>query len=389
MVQKGSASVLERKFAAANEVAAGSGRSALRALRLALARTAKDLFDMPLAVIGAKQARCEQDRIAGFLADNRLLVLLDGAQGMAGAVSLDAACVAALIQQQTMGRVSGTAIDRVFTGTDAALAEPLIETLLARAANLADAPEDQYCLTGFRFGARVEDTRSLLLALEADRFRVYDLTIDIAEGAAQGAICLLLPDLPLISDSSGKMGKGGALKGPQLGQAFGVMHADLTAVIGRLRIPLTDLTSMQSGDVLPLMQERLEATELITINGQAIACGRLGQINGLRALRLNETRIQVDPEEQPVEDRFATRIAAPVAEQGDQSTLDGVVSPPVDQGGGESAGLPVAIDEEGGRSEAEDQEERALDILGQMTPEEAVAEISQLAGLGAENLNGG
>jgi len=376
--------VLERKLAAAGEADTGSGRSALRALRLALARTAKDLFDLQLAVIGAKHVRCEQDRIAEFLADNRLLVLLDGAQGLAGAVSLDGACVAALIQQQTMGRVNETAVtDRVFTGTDAALAEPLIESLLARAADLADSPEDRCCLSGFRFGARVEDVRSLSLALEADRFRVFDLMIDIADGAAQGVVCLLLPDLPPLPDRSGKGGKGGALKGLQLGQAFGLMRAELTATIGRMRISVAELAAMQPGDVLPLMRERLAETELIAINGQSVATGRLGQINGLRALRLNETRVQVDPAEHPAEDGFATRVVAHEVEEDDPIMLNGAVIPLVEEDKMGSAGLPTVIGEGGTEPSEEEQDADAVELLGQMTPEEAAAEISQLAGLGA------
>lgn len=382
--------MLERKLAAASEAERGSGRSALRALRLSVARTAKDLFDLPLAVIGAKQARCEQEGIAGVLSDDRLLVLLDGAQGQSGAVCMDGACVSALIQQQTMGKVTGAQMaERGFTGTDAALVEPLIETLLSRAADLADLPEDQRCLGGFRFGARVEDVRSLQLALEADRFRVFDLTIDIAEGAMQGAICLLLPDLPLEPGKDGTRGAPGVPPGPKLDQAFGVMRAELTATICRLRISLTELAAMQPGDVLPLVRERLEETELVTINGQVVAAGRLGQINGLRALRLNETRVQPDLAELAAEAGFATRIVAPEPDEGGSVTLDGsVVREEKDMPA--PAGLPALIGEGGAKPLAEEAEVAADadadDLLEQMTPEQAAAEITQLAGLDPEEL---
>ena len=136
MADKGSTSALERKLAAEHD----TGRSALRALRLAIARTAKNLLDLPLAVIGAKQARCGPEKAADYLADNQLLMLLDGDMGFAGVASLDGACISALIQQQTMGQVAGNATDdRVFTGTDAAMAEPFIQAFLDRAAELSDA----------------------------------------------------------------------------------------------------------------------------------------------------------------------------------------------------------------------------------------------------------
>lgn len=384
MAATGSTSVLKRKLAAAREADQGSGRSALRALRLSLARTAKELFDLSLAVIGGKQARCEHEGVEAYLADDRLLVLLDGANGQAGAVSLDAACVAALLQQQIMGRVSATEpVSRAFTGTDAALAEPLIEGLLSRAADLVDAPDDQRCLAGFRFGAWVEDARSLLLALEADRFRVFDLTIDIAEGAMQGAICLFLPDIP---PDPAKGGQPRGPPGPRMEQAFGVMRAELTATICRLRIPLVDLAAMQPGDVLPLLRERLEETELVTINGHTIAAGRLGQINGLRALRLNETTIQTKQSSPHEQNRFATRVMPREPIGGDSLVVDGTVVS-MEEGSSVTAGLPAVIDGAATATRTDEPEKDADNLLDRMTPQEAAAEISRLAGLDPETLD--
>ena len=346
--------------------------------------TAKTLYDLPLAVIGAKQARCEQDGAGAYLADDRLLVLLDGADGLAGAVSLDGSCVAALIQQQTMGNVTGNAVsDRAFTGTDAALAEPLIETLLAQAADLADAPEDQRCLSGFRFGARVEDVRSLVLALEADRFRVFDLTVDIAEGTMQGMISLLLPDIPPEPVGKGKRDATEIPPGPRLDQAFGVMRADLTATICRLRIPLTELAAMQPGDVLPLMRERLEETELVAINGQSVAAGRLGQINGLRALRLNETGTIPDAPEHSSESGFASRVVVQEPAEDPLTLADAVVENK--QEASDTTGFLALTDAREDGASTMVQEGKENDLLDRMTPEEAAAEISQLAGLGSED----
>jgi hypothetical protein len=387
MTTEGAISALERKVAASREVDLGSGRSILRALRLALARAAKDLFELPLAVIGAKQARCDAEGAGAYLADDRLLVLLDGGDGLAGAVSLDGACVAALIQQQTMGRVTGITMgERPFTGTDAALAEPLIEALLTRASGLTDQPEDKNCLSGFRFGARVEDARSLVLALEADKYRIFDLTIDIAEGTMQGAICLLLPDLPPEPEKGAKNGKGSPPPGPGLDRAFGVMRADLTATICRLRMPLTELAALKLGDVLPLVRERLEETELIAIDGRSIAAGRLGQINGLRALRLNETKAATDYSDLPAPDGFAARVVEPETLGDDAITLDGSIVAENSENLTKSA-LPALIGEGDSLALYDEPAEPGEDtgnLLDRMTPEEAVAEISQLAGLNAE-----
>lgn len=137
---------------------------------------------------------------------------------------------------------------------------------------------------------------------------------------------------------------------------------------------------MQPGDVLPLVRERLEETELVAINGQSVAAGRLGQINGLRALRLNETGVPMDREDRHGEAGFASRVIAPGPSVDDPLTVDGSI---VASGTG-SAGLPVLIGEgtTGPLDDEQDEEEGTGNLLDRMTPEEAAAEITQLAGLG-------
>lgn len=378
-------SVLERKLAAGRDGAQSGGRSVLGALRLAMARTAAKLCDLPLAVIGARQARCVHEDLGRFLADERMLVLLEGPEGQAGAVCLDTNFVTALIQQQTMGKVSTlTGVARPFTGTDAALAEPLIEAMLTRAAGLAEQPPDQRCLQGYRFGARVEDARSLLLVLEAERFRVFDLTIDIAGGVGQGAVCLVLPDMPEDPQAANASGGKQQSKGPHLDQAFGSIRADLTAMICRIRLPLSELAAMRPDDVIPLVRERLKETELISIDGQCVAVGRLGQVNGLRALRLNETPQQAGQQLPGGDDHFATRIGPPEPELSDPSIVNGTLAPHIPDSAGSAAGSPMVIDQ--GEAARKLQEEEADALMQNMSVEEAAAEISQLAGLSLEDV---
>jgi flagellar motor switch protein FliM len=375
-------SALERKLAAGCEGAQSGGRSVLGALRLAMARTASKLCDLPLAVIGAKQVRCVHEDVGGFLADDRMLVLLDGPDGQAGAVCLDTVFVTALIQQQTMGQVSKpTGQERAFTGTDAALAEPLIEAMLTRAANLAEQPADQRCLSGYRFGARVEDARSLLLLLEAEKFRIFDLTIDIAGGTAQGAACLVLPDLPEDPQEADAAGGKKRPKGPHLDQAFGNIRADLTAMVCRIRLPLSELSAMQPGDVIPLVRDRLKDTELLAIDGRCVAVGRLGQVNGLRALRLNESQSQARQQLPGGDDQFAAHVRRPEPDMSDAMIVDGTLAPHIADntnhtGGGDPkalmGGVPAKTVPPGDDAE---------NFPSNMSVEEAAAEISQLAGL--------
>jgi hypothetical protein len=338
----GSQNVLQRKLAAARHGAQGNSRSALRALRLALARAAADAVGLTLAVIGATQARGGPDGLAAVLTGDRLFVLLDGAEGRVGALAIDRALVAALIRQQTTGRADPPAkvpAPRPFTATDAALAAPLITAVLGRAPDLAEAA-DRDCLAGYGFRGPAADLPALLLGLDADRFRLFSLTVEIAGGPAQASLVLALPD-----DADAP---GGTVRLPGDG-SFSQVRAELSAVVGRLRLPLAGLAAMQPGDMLPLAEGRIDHTDLVGIDGRRIALGRLGRAGGMRAVRLGAAAA-----DRPQDGRaFPPPRSAPA-----------VANP--------APAPPPEPDDDG------DQYERHLLSL---SPEQAAAEISELAGL--------
>ncbi|MFV0514183.1 MAG: FliM/FliN family flagellar motor switch protein [Jhaorihella sp.] len=384
----GSQSVLKRKLAAARQGERGATRSALRALRLALARAAANETGLPLAVIGATQARCARDSLTGPPGGDHLHLLLDGPDGRSGGVSLDRACVTALVQQQTTGQVGGgDPAARRFTAADAALVAPLVDAMLARAAELADSAADRACLAGYRFGARLDDMRGLVLALDADRFRVFDLTVEIAGGAAQGRLCLILPDIApdAPSEEPGKARPAG------LEQSFGALRAELTAVVGRLRVPLSNLSQMQPGDTLPLTRGRLDLTDLVGIDGQRVATGRLGQSGGARAVRLAgavppETAGEPGPARprRPMADDPSGRRPDAEGKPGDrpepvaEPVPEPVVAQPAEAQNGPRQATGTALQPR--PSEAADAEDYERHVAN-LSAEQAAAEISQLAGL--------
>ena len=363
-----SSTALRRKMVASSNAAPRGERSALRALRLALARAADHIFGLPLFVIGATQSRCAIDGLPKRLKEDRLLILLDGPQGQIGALSADRATVAAITQQQTMGKVTGAPPpDRGFTITDAALVAPLIDALLKRAKDLTDIPHDRQCLAGYRFGARSDDLRSLVLTLEADRFRVFDLTVDFAGGVKQGNICIALPE-PQDLEPEADMGQAAPVRrGPRMEQALGAVRAEMTAVICRVRLPLAEVTSLKAGDLVPLMQRRLDETALISITGRRVGTGRLGQIDGMRAIRLNETLTDVDGRSTPVPGAFSTQVMA----------LTGADDDDEEEMAFGGTALSALSDGASGMGPGDDGDAR----FAGLSPEEAAVEISELAGL--------
>jgi hypothetical protein len=97
------------------------------------------------------------------------------------------------------------------------------------------------------------------------------------------------------------------------------MRAELTAVLCKMRVPLRQFSTLKVGELLPLDQAYLYETDLIAINGQAIAKGRLGQMNGARAVRLDQQRTRLVPHN---EGSFSDGIGHGGAPALEDNTLD-------------------------------------------------------------------
>ena len=357
--------VLRRKLSTAQpDEATTPSRLLLRVLRRSLARAAGDLCELPLAVIGATQKQCSSDDVTDYLSDEHLLMVLDGPRGFPGAISMDAAAVTATIQQQTMGQVSGPApAQRHYTGTDAAMIAPLIDMTLQRAERaLVETPEQSW-IAGFRFGARADGSRSLGLLLEADSYQVITLSLDLAVGRMQGTLCLVLPDVP--EELPEGEDAVHVHTGPNLADNRGVMRAELTAVLTRIQLSLDDLVSLRPGDTLPLAAAALNATEMHTIEGEAVAYGRLGQAAGARAIRMHAPGGARAPQDRPASD-FAAHMGpadppgTPQPEPPRKLVTAGTADDPIMEP------LPEIDDD-------------MLNI--DMNPDQVAAEITELAGL--------
>ena len=284
----GKQGVLARKLAATKEgVGALSSSLTLKALRRSVARAAADLCDLPITVLAARQANRVPEDLAQSLSDTDLLVVLDCPHGRMGAASMDAATVTALIQQQTMGAVIGKPPDaRNYTQTDAAMTAEFLERTFAKAVSMLEGQADQAFFSGYRFGARVENVRSLVLGMEADDYRVIELNLDLSCGAMQGVMKLILPEPTADELQDNQCGSG---QGPSLGANMGAIRAELSAVLCKMRVPLNEFANLKVGDTLQLDQAYLYETDLLSIGGRSIAQGRLGQMNGSRAVRLNQS----------------------------------------------------------------------------------------------------
>lgn len=278
--------VLQRKVDAARDDQFARAMSLRKALRLTLPKVADDLFGLPVSVIGITQTLVPQTRLADLFDPTSLLVLLDGPQGAMAAVTLNCDLVGAVIQQQTSGTVTPpTAARRTLTRTDAALCAPMLDAVLARSVTLLEVEADRRVFDGFKFGARVEDVRTLGLALDAPDFVVFHLTLDLAGGARQGDILFCMPN-PVPVVPAGAPPENKATHAPQLGPVVLLAPTELNAVLCKMRMPLSKVQALAVGDVVPVARTALRETGVHVQSGRRICVGQLGQSSGYRALRL-------------------------------------------------------------------------------------------------------
>lgn len=346
---------LKRKLAEAQTDTSSREMTALRALRLSVARVGDDLFGLALGVVAVRQARMAPDDLETSLSDTCLTMLLDCAGGLSGAVSVAMPLVTSVIQQQTIGHViAQPPVERDYTDTDAAMCAPLIEEVVSSARDLADAEADKECFRSVRFGARAEDVRTLLLALRAKRYRVFWITLDIALGKHQAEVILILPEAEE-EKAPAQPGESSTRERSANSRMLNV-PAELKAVLMRFRLPMAELNALKVGDHLPIPREKLSETLIMSVSGQVVARGKLGQMNGNRAVRLMRPTAVPRIRDQGGEVVFEPHSPAP--------SLDDRM---------------IGANE----LKIEDIEEEPLsaDSLAALSPDEAAEQISALAGL--------
>lgn len=259
--------------------------SPLRAFRLAAEKTADEVFSLVLSVQGIGRAMADHAGLLALIPDGVLLLLLDGPDGAVGVMTLDAATLAALIEMQTVGQVLPRPVrDRVLTRTDAAMAAPLVDGILRRMSqHLADHP-DRHWACGYRFGAMIEDRRSLGLALGAPDYHVLRVPLDIAQGVRSGEVILALPwraDPALQTRDADRVEASKHLQARVLDAPV-----RLDAVLCRVSLPLSEIGRLAVGDLLPVPMDALRDIGIEAVGRRRVATARLGKIDGLRALRL-------------------------------------------------------------------------------------------------------
>lgn len=281
-----------------------------KALRRALSRTADVLWDLALVTQDVTVEMRDQDEVVAGLGPRDLLVLLEGPEGVVGIAAIDRQVMTGVVEVQTIAQVTQMPVDedRVLTQTDAAMIAPLLDGALSRMADtLVDHPLYGQ-LEGYSYGALIEDPRAVSLLLDAAAYRVFRAEVDLALGRRRGALKLILPERKPRRATPGP-GDG---PGPHE-ERLSRVPVRLSAVLTRVSLPLSKAEALKPGDLLSLPPDVLDKVELTAGHGKLVAHGRLGQLNGLRAVRLNL----------PVAGAAVMTGGAPSAGREESSAMDG------------------------------------------------------------------
>ncbi|MFB2531803.1 FliM/FliN family flagellar motor switch protein [Paracoccus sp. p3-h83] len=300
----GAASALARKAARGRaERPQPLAMTPARALALALSRAADTDLSLPLRAHGVTPRALSLADLPEAIMDQALIAVLEGPGEALGIAALCPITVASLIEVQTMGRLSHRPVTpRRPTRTDAALAAPFLDVVMAGFEDLLTGIAGQEWAAGYRFASFLDDPRPLGLMLEDGALRGLsaDLTMG-GDGQRQGRLLLALPAQARLTRAEPARGTvlHPATLAAQAAAARAaaqwqddlqgrVMQAEvaITGVLARIALPLTQAMDLQPGALLPLPDGAAQDLRL-EVAGQVIATARLGQHRGQRALRLN------------------------------------------------------------------------------------------------------
>lgn len=297
---------------------AEAGPLLARAMRRAADRVAR----LDLRVSGS---RCVTETVGQMLEvidpDDMMIALLRE-ERVVGVALLSPDMRAALVEAQTIGVLTPTAAEpRRPTGSDVAMARPTLTRFFDELAMGATGTEIDGWTGDLAFGHRVKSVKELELTLPDVEMGAIELTCALGETERSGRLRLCLP-LPTEEPEQSGEDVGPSWQS-QWRAVVDHVPARLEAVLHRLRLDLPSLEAMAPGDVLPLSGASVGSLELMAQGGAVAATGRLGQMGGFRAVR-----IEAPPADLMIEEMG---LGGSVAAGGDLMSLPDI-DPPMEGG---------------------------------------------------------
>jgi flagellar motor switch protein FliM len=297
---------LRRKIAAHTRAAPAAAdlTAALdRALGRALRRAAGP-FDGLEVRLGAVTVTALQslDAAIAALPEHGLAAALEGAGGRRGLIGLSPGLVDALVEVQTTGRVEAAELPpRPVTRIDETLTRDFIDLALSAFAQEAQGITPRDWPERMGYGSRILDRRQITLLLPEGGYLILavDLGFDGVERSAR--FVMVFPQDPALARGAGAGRSKPADAAWQAARAriLSEIRLPLDVVLMRLTRPLAEVQRLAVDDLVPFAAADLAEVALENAEGRVLAQGRLGQMNGRRALRLPGAVPQAAPPMHP------------------------------------------------------------------------------------------
>ena len=311
--------VLHRKVSQGNRLRDASAMTPARALRLSLGRVADEMWGLAVQTQGIRSAVLDQQSALAEVQPDDLILVAAGPGGRFGLIAVERGVLGALTEIQTMGTVFDRPVpERRYTATDGSIAWLYVTRVItAVAATLAEHPQAAQW-QGYRFEERAEDIRTAGLYLNSPQYALSVATLSLAEGKRTGDLRLILPLHRQVPPPRARL-TGDVAEG----NGFALLPAPVTVQLCRFALPLTRACRLKPGDLLELPDHVLDMAIVRAAGGHQVARGRLGQMNGFRAVRLDmpprpgagEEGTAPQLEQEEVADLLPALGAAPETEQ--------------------------------------------------------------------------
>lgn len=260
------------------------------ALRVAFGRMAAQCQGLDATVTAVETRSAALAELLDLMETGMFLAVLEGPGEGMGLVMACPMVLAGIVEAQTTGRVEATAPPkRKPTRTDAALMSPMVDTFLRLVEQRCDELPQSGLVSGYVYGSYLDDPRPLGMMLDDGVFQVIHLRVSLGFGAKEGDWFLILPDpaqdsaRPAVASSEMDAERDWQ---DRLSVAVQGSAVEVSAVLGRVQITLSDALRLRPGDIVKLPEAALETLSLESINHDPLGIGRLGQARGQRAVRL-------------------------------------------------------------------------------------------------------
>ena len=271
----------------------GAPEPALRVLGTAIARAAETELGLPVTLGQLDLGAATLADLPERLEERALMALIEAPDGRMGLAVLSPGLVAAVIEMQTIGRLSASdPAARRPTRTDAVLCVPWIERVLRETDALVEEGDGwNDWEAAYRYSSTIDDPRLLALILDDQRYRIIRAALALGSGGArEGTLFLAMPEPAARAGAPGAAhvaATHAAAWEADLQAAVLGGTAEIGAVLARVERPLSEVLALAPGALIRLPSDALARVRVEGKGGRFLSHAKLGQYRGYLALRLS------------------------------------------------------------------------------------------------------